>query len=723
MRVVELTNRAIKGAKYEWSNFTAARATWQQLARDQDETTPYLYKEPVRVVWDGVTILEGTIRKCSLDQSGDAWRWNIEACDILQPLEAALCFNPGGTLRGGVSAYAEVSGGSGADAPRKIKIAGTVRWALEDARKYGLIPSGVGIEVTVSPSAWMWDTALGCDMYAGVLRKLLAGRPGMVCWVDYSGSSPMIRVADGAGLPVVTLDRAQDCLSAISLSPRPDLVPPAVGVVLTAGRQACRSQVWPKGASLRQEGCVTTQVALSSTSTEDDAPVGSESPVWDFTKPIVEVRGVKLPSGADSNARKWWFSKVSQLSSVSGLQLGTIKKSVVAGVDGTDMSNYSTAESAQAYEHVSGQLSEACKTIKWCYVELKQYLYTDTRPPRGCEMLFPHTKQVDGKTRWYNWLRWQGRTINKSRMRYRVSKSGDSGGDDGSNPPSSGGGSPPSSTTDWPDYSSILREYYEITRAMPWEGRVNSLRALSPANLVGRRLAITGARRDYLEMATSVQGVTVDLAGKSTSINTGVPAHLSLQDMVDRVQQLASGQETLDQDQQQDNPMLTLQYDDEAYKSPDAPTLGPAGELVWTEAPDKPPVYDLQVELDWSDDNTEVTGYRMRRGKLMLQGVYIGQTPGDDTSGWFTKEGFTGGEIWLDVKFNGKGKLTGTSIMYEQGTVNPLILTDELADESEEFSYSFHIATVQDKEVYQHMLGTIQIPLNHGTFYPYGPAI
>lgn len=42
---------------------------------------------------------------------------------------------------------------------------------------------------------------------------------------------------------------------------------------------------------------------------------------------------------------------------------------------------------------------------------------------------------------------------------------------------------------------------------------------------------------------------------------------------------------------------------------------------------------------------------------------------------------------------------------------------------SEEFFYSFHIATVEDKEVYQHMLGTIQIPLNHGTFYPYGPAV
>lgn len=85
--------------------------------------------------------------------------------------------------------------------------------------------------------------------------------------------------------------------------------------------------------------------------------------------------------------------------------------------------------------------------------------------------------------------------------------------------------------------------------------------------------------------------------------------------------------------------------------------------------------------------------------------------------------GFTAGEIWLDVKFNAKGKLTGTSIAYEQGPVNPLRLQDEEPDESEEFFYSFHVATVQDKVVYQHMLGTIQIPVNYGTFYPYGPAV
>lgn len=724
MHIIDLTDRAIKGAKYDWRNFGSAKASWQQLARDQDEVAPYIYMDPVRVVLDGATILEGTIRKCALEQSGNAWRWSIEACDILQPLEAALCFNPSGKLSGGLSPYVSGGGGDGVDVPRKIKIAGTVQWMLEDARKYGLLPADVGIDVTVSPTAWMWDTALGCDMYAGVLRKLLGGRPGMVCWVDYSGASPVIRVADGEALPVATLDRVRDRLSAINLFSRPDLVPPAVGVVLTAGRQAYQSQVWPRGADLHQEGCVTIQVALpgGATSTGDEPPTSSEDPVWDFTKPVVEVRGVKLPAGTDEASKKWWYSKVSQLSSVPGLQLGSIKKSIMAGVEGTDMGNYSTSSSAQAYEHVSGQLSEVCKTIKWCYVELKQYMYTDKRPPKGCEMLFPHTRQVEGKTRWYNWLRWQGRTINKRRMRYRASKTGETGGDGGSDPPISGGGTPPSSVQEWPDYTSILRGYYEITRTVPWEGSVNSLRALSPANLVGRRLAITGARHEYREMATAVQGVSVDLAGESTSINTGVPAHLSLQDMMDRIQQMASGQETLDREEGQDSPVTTIQYDPEAYKSPDAPTLGPAGEIVWTAAPDKPPVYDLQVELDWDDDNTEVTGYRMRRGKLMLQGVYIGQTPGDN-SGWYAVDGFTAGEIWLDVKFNSKGKLTGTEIMYEQGPVNPLRLQGEEPDESEEFFYSFHVATVQDKVVYQHMLGTIQIPVNYGTFYPYGPAV
>ena len=43
------------------------------------------------------------------------------------------------------------------------------------ARKYGLIPSGVGIEMTVSPSAWMWDLSL-IHISTG-RRSEVTGRP------------------------------------------------------------------------------------------------------------------------------------------------------------------------------------------------------------------------------------------------------------------------------------------------------------------------------------------------------------------------------------------------------------------------------------------------------------------------------------------------------------------------------------------------------------------
>ena len=80
-------------------------------------------------------------------------------------------------------------------------------------------------------------------------------------------------------------------------------------------------------------------------------------------------------------------------------------------------------------------------------------------------------------------------------------------------------------------------------------------------------------------MATVVQSVSVDLDGESTAVTTGVPAHLSLQDMIDRMRQIADDQQALDDQDQVDGPVQTLQYDSEAYKSPPAPTLGPEGEI------------------------------------------------------------------------------------------------------------------------------------------------
>lgn len=615
MKTVELTDKALADASYSWQNFTPMCVSWRQIIRRNDEPPPYLYKEPARIVWHGSTIMEGTVRRCRPSFSGNSWAWQIEVHDILKPLEGTLCFNASGSLKGAL--YAAVEGGSGADAPRKVSIAGTLNRILKDARKHGLLGADVGIQVDVSPAAWVWNTALACDTYASVLRKLLGARPGMVCWVDYSGSSPVIRVVDGAVLPAVTLDRAGDLLTAIDLDPRHDLVPPAVGVVLTAGNMARQSQVWPRGASLRQEGCVTVQLAMPGTTPEtEDEPPSSESPIWSFLKPEILVLGDKLPTGPD-DAAEWWQGKVPKLAEVPGARFGAVKKTVLKN-KASDASNYSTAESAQVYELFKGDLSPACKLIKWCYVSLTQEVYITVPPRPGFELLFGKQKIVNGQKRWYSKLTWRGRTVNTPRRWYRADKSGTTGPEDGSSipdKPDTGG-----TEQEWPDYTGVLRDYYEITRQLPWEGTLQSLRALSPAGLVGRQLSITGGRAEWVDMSTVVQGVSVDLAGSRTSVNTGVPAHLSLQDMMDRAKSLQSGQDDLDQDDQQDNPVQTLQYDDDARKSPEAPTFGPEGEVVWTEAPDRPAGFGFQVVLDWDDNNTTVTGYRLRPGLLLLNG-------------------------------------------------------------------------------------------------------
>ncbi len=717
MKTVELTDKALEDASYSWQNFTPMCVSWRQIIRRNDEPPPYLYKEPARIVWHGSTIMEGTVRRCRPSFSGNSWAWQIDVHDILKPLEGTLCFNASGSLKGAL--YAAVEGGSGADAPCKVSIAGTLNRILKDARKHGLLGADVGIQVDVSPAAWVWNTALACDTYAGVLRKLLGARPGMVCWVDYSGSSPVIRVVDGAVLPAVTLDRAGDLLTAIDLDPRHDLVPPAVGAVLTAGNMARQSQVWPCGASLRQEGCVTVQLAMPGTTPEtEDEPPSSESPIWSFLKPEILVLGDKLPTGPD-DAAEWWQGKVPKLAEVPGARFGAVKKTVLKN-KASDASNYSTAESAQVYELIKGDLSPACKLIKWCYVSLTQEVYITVPPRPGFELLFGKQKIVNGQKRWYSKLTWRGRTVNTPRRWYRADKSGTTGPEDGSSipdKPDTGG-----TEQEWPDYTGVLRDYYEITRQLPWEGTLQSLRALSPAGLVGRQLSITGGRAEWVDMSTVVQGVNVDLAGNRTSINTGVPAHLSLQDMMDRAKSLQSGQDDLDQDDQQDNPVQTLQYDDDARKSPEAPTFGPEGEVVWTEAPDRPAGFGFQVVLDWDDDNTTVTGYRLRPGLLLLNGTTFCNAAPEPTEGDWYKGSVTSGEIWLNVRFSGKGKYQGSTVAYSQGQVNPLRLQPE-EPEGEEFYYSFHLATITaDHEVIQYALGSIQIPVHGGSNYPYGPA-
>ena len=222
-------------------------------------------------------------------------------------------------------------------------------------------------------------------------------------------------------------------------------------------------------------------------------------------------------------------------------------------------------------------------------------------------------------------------------------------------------------------------------------------------------------------MDTVVQSVSVDVDGGRTSLRLGAPGHLSLQDMIDRVRQMAAAQQDLDEEQNDsDTPAAGLTWDMEASQSPPAPTVGPEGKMVWATAPAIPPVYALQVALDWDDDFSNVIGSRMREVSFLMDGNKIGQIPGDN-GGWKTL-GQTSGEVWENCIVNKEGAFVSASVGTQQGTIDIYPPLTAKEGEKEQYSYSFHVATIKDKQVIQHMLGDIQLPIKVASTYPDGPA-
>lgn len=719
IKTIELTALANQSCSWQWRNFTAAQVSFQ-LGREMMDAAPFQYRERVRVTWDGVTVLEGTVRKCDTALSASSYVWQVDIFDDWQPMEGTTFFGSGdGAGRVGFN-FASFSGiPSGAAEKRRIRIAAALRTVLDNAIKHGALVTDYVLDV--SETAWIWDTEVACDKHASLLRKFLSKRPGMVAWFDYSGESPVLHIADGDRLNPVTLDRITHRLSKIQLTERVDLVPPAVGVVMTRGKYTTSTIVHPAGADLHQEGCTIVQLSdpLSGTADdEEDGKEGVDGPQYNFAKPEVMVLGEPMPTGPE-DAREWWTKWIPELARVPGAQFGTIQRETPA-VAGQDAKNYSTT--ATKYRLAFGDLSESCTTIKWCEVIFKQYVYIDTPPKKGFELIFPRKKTVTingGKvTRYYNWLTWRGVTTNVRKRYYKVDRNGTIGPEDGSEfpPPSGGGGE---EENPWPNYRPVLESYYQMTRVAPWAGSVDAMMAIRPDLLLGRRLSISGGNPAWVDMRTIIQGVTVDLYAGNTYVSTGVPDHLSLQSMIDRQQQLYSDQAAMDardnQDQVQEGQKTELTYDPNARISPKAPTVSPRGEIIWTAATQEPNDYGFRVQLEYNEDGQK-TGATITPGKILLNGHVLGEAPASKDLPMME------GDVWLNLILNEAEKITGMAVISSAGTVDPLML---LAVDGEKpsrlFYYSFPLAVIKGDDVTQYAMGTIQLPVAGGTYYPWGP--
>lgn len=134
------------------------------------------------------------------------------------------------------------------------------------------------------------------------------------------------------------------------------------------------------------------------------------------------------------------------------------------------------------------------------------------------------------------------------------------------------------------------------------------------------------------------------------------------------------------------------------------------------------PSFGFEVHILTNPKGSQ-TGIKVRPGMVMLNGSYVGTypEPNDSTGQWHEVAFAQDGDVYIAFTFNDHSTITRAAIEFEQGPVEPYFLRMDQSEPGKTFFYSFKLATLQSKHVTQYILGTIQIPVAGGTFFPYGP--
>lgn len=135
------------------------------------------------------------------------------------------------------------------------------------------------------------------------------------------------------------------------------------------------------------------------------------------------------------------------------------------------------------------------------------------------------------------------------------------------------------------------------------------------------------------------------------------------------------------------------------------------------------PSFGFEVQIKRGPDGSQ-TGIKVRPGMVMLNGSYVGTypEPNDTTGQWHEVAFAQDGDVYIAFTFNDHSAITRATIEFEQGPVEPYFLVMAQPEPGKTFFYSFKLATLQSQHVTQYILGTIQIPVAGGTFFPYGPS-
>lgn len=729
---------AIEGsASLKYQNLAAATLEFQLVCKDRSEPAPYKYKDEIRGTRGGKTMITGVITSCRRELAGNNYAWRVTIKDRWHYLDGSNYLGNGDRSRPEptISLFPRFRGGLDSKTGT-VRLQSTLDNILSTAKGAGCLAE---YEINVDEQADIAEFS-AAGTYGTMLRTVRSSRPNLIANFDHTGGGGKFIVADQNRAQAVTLDVRGNKITGLNINPLPELIPPAVGIIARSPSGSWAYSRWPISADISQVGCIVTQINLPDTqqdmTADDNKPKsGLDRDCWNFTRPSMMVKGIKLPTD-DASARKWWPNKIPLFKSqrwaaiLAACKFGVTEKEVVELSEAEKDESYS--ETATSYEFISGSIAPKCKSVRWCDIIFKQYVYITgkTPPPPEWRHIF---NLRHGPDSYGGWLTWRGKTINTARRTYTegCETTGPEEGDDYPEETEDPGESPPQ-----PDYLGVCKALYETTQILQWGG---SLTMLDPpenlTSLVGRTLNITGDLGAMETMQTIIQTIDLDLYSGIASITTGPAEHLSLDDMLERSRALAAQQQQTnansknnDDDDDRNGGAgggTDFQWDPNARKMPKAPTISPGGYIVPGET-DPAPEFGFQIKLV-RDTEGNVQDAIMRHGNVIMSDGSFMSSRGSSAEDWVSTK-ITDGQIWIKLSFAGgyypdSGRYMGMTVVAAGGANVPFYT--QIRGEKpwvQAPTYYFHVASIQQNVVTQYVVGSVYIMTRPTTEYPYGPA-
>lgn len=747
MEIIDVTDPTILGASEAKLTFVSTDVSVLSLSIGVDsihDLCPFEYGRHYRIVRNGKTWLVGTCTDIEFSSDG-ANLYSVKISDYFWLLKNSTFIGAPPKVSEGTNyavhsrSVTKIIIGVSAGIVRKTNIGQNLKHICETA-KQNIID--FDYDISLSSSAELVPYATSMATYCSMIQGILKWRPNAVAWWDYSSfdkgvasPKPILRICDQSLMDPYVIDLMKDEVGVINLRSRPDLVPPAVGFVSvsqsTKGSSCYIVNQWPQGVSLKQPGCLVAEFSDDSTNmisavTEngDDIPPEEEDETKKkkASKQVnlqkMRVKGKPMPSSA-TGGKDFWQRNHPRLKNIAGLL--TYGASSITPAPVTEDPGEGYDEKAIGYELIEGMVSDKTPTLKWSEVVFMQYIKYPGTPPKEHADLFP--RRLDNGD-YCGQCYAQVRTINGIGGTYII------GGDYQFYP---GDEEPPEDEEDSPqggeEYSTdrykllpAARSYYESTRIVPYEGAVSDVNCF-PFNILGRTINILNGKKEWETMTALSQSVEIDLFTDLGSIKMGPPSHLSLSDIIERMDSIAySMEKTRSENTETKNPTAPTNENiswesNRDKKHPQAPAVGPMCKIL-----DGPPV-NVDSELDFQmrllyNEKGDVIGSETKHGNVSC---LTNGAKGTTGTGW-AKTGK--GAVYCNIYIDKSGKFLRAEIAnkainyrpYQEPMdgMNSESSNPSLEDYEKPGYYSYLIAEVVGDKAIQHHTGTIVYSFKKG---------